>query len=516
MSSVHSSRAGQPTRPGRAGDGLTAPAPHPTTARPLAKAGGSTMFQTEQGTVRVQPYRAKGSKSLKALISFQPRESHFDLSGPGASDPFRGFFALFWIGLFLLFVQTAIKHYSRTGLLLSSEFAQLITADWRMLALTDAALILSSSLSVILVGGMRAGWWAYGNVVKTVQHVGQTAYLMAFVIWTVNWCACLAAHLLCSGSWPSTSLPTDRPTDSFRPRFCSHWYWVQSGFLVLHAMVMLMKVHSCRSPLPSTRVRARSWRSALTTTPCALATQDIAHNGHLANIALAKRQAEASLAKLLAANPGGREAALAEAHEGQLSAEAERRQLEREEARRAGLLIESANGSGIGPGSEVSTPGSESTLDLTTATTASPADDAHQHPHHLSEAALRQRLNVVSHLPSTPAASTSTTLAVSAASTSVSGPTSTKLQAALRPSAAHPLAFHPNDDIATTARNLDLYSAELTSTGAKRVTWPANVSVVNFIDYLLVPTLVYELEWPRTTKCVRNLLLARRKTPLSH
>lgn len=189
VSSTNSRTNGQPTPTARADDGLAASAtPHPTCTRPLAKAGGSTTFQTDQGTVRVQPYRAKGSKSLKALISFQPRESHFDLSGPSASDPFRGFFALFWIGLFLLFVQTAIKHYSRTGSLLSADFARLITADWRMLALTDAALVLSSSFALALVGGMRAGWWAYGNAVKTVQHIVQTCYLMAFVVWTINRC----------------------------------------------------------------------------------------------------------------------------------------------------------------------------------------------------------------------------------------------------------------------------------------------------------------------------------------
>lgn len=189
ISPTDSSKTGRQLDPTATADAsLTAPAPHPTGARPLAKAGGSTTFQTEQGTVRVQPYRAKGSKSLKALISFQPRESHFDLSGPSASDPFRGFFALFWIGLFLLFVQTAIKHYIQTGSLLSSEFAGLITADWRMLALTDAVLVLSSALSLVLVGGMSAGWWAYGNTVKAVQHIVQTFYLMSFVVWTFTRC----------------------------------------------------------------------------------------------------------------------------------------------------------------------------------------------------------------------------------------------------------------------------------------------------------------------------------------
>ena len=30
--------------------------------------------------------------------------------------------------------------------------------------------------------------------------------------------------------------------------------------------------------------------------------------------------------------------------------------------------------------------------------------------------------------------------------------------------------------------------------------WPANVTIANFIDYLIVPSLIYELQYPRTTK----------------
>lgn len=30
--------------------------------------------------------------------------------------------------------------------------------------------------------------------------------------------------------------------------------------------------------------------------------------------------------------------------------------------------------------------------------------------------------------------------------------------------------------------------------------WPANVTIGNFVDYLIVPSLIYELQYPRTTK----------------
>lgn len=65
---------------------------------------------------------------------------------------------------------------------------------------------------------------------------------------------------------------------------------------------------------------------------------------------------------------------------------------------------------------------------------------------------------------------------------------------------SHPLVDHPDELIATTARNLTDMELELTSKGVNSVRWPANISLANFADYQLIPTLVYELEYPRTEK----------------
>lgn len=67
----------------------------------------------------------------------------------------------------------------------------------------------------------------------------------------------------------------------------------------------------------------------------------------------------------------------------------------------------------------------------------------------------------------------------------------------------HPLSSHPDTLISNLARDIENAREELISTGsdgdvAKRVMWPENVTYANFWDYLLVPTLVYELEYPRT------------------
>lgn len=57
-------------------------------------------IETDQGTLHVQPFRKKGSKKLKALVTFVPRASTFDRENAASgSDPFRGFFTLFWISV---------------------------------------------------------------------------------------------------------------------------------------------------------------------------------------------------------------------------------------------------------------------------------------------------------------------------------------------------------------------------------------------------------------------------------
>lgn len=60
------------------------------------------------------------------------------------------------------------------------------------------------------------------------------------------------------------------------------------------------------------------------------------------------------------------------------------------------------------------------------------------------------------------------------------------------------LTESPNKKIADLANRIADLEDELTSTGPRGVRWPANVTLLNFLDYLVIPTLVYELEYPRT------------------
>jgi sterol O-acyltransferase len=94
-------------------------------------------------------------------------------------------------------------------------------------------------------------------------------------------------------------------------------------------------------------------------------------------------------------------------------------------------------------------------------------------------AALRQRLVAVSQSP----------------------PTKTPLEvepvSSTRP---HVLVDHPNAGISAMARDYSELEGELSSSGPYPVTYPNNLTMKNFAVYQLIPTLVYELEYPRTDR----------------
>jgi sterol O-acyltransferase len=87
--------------------------------------------------------------------------------------------------------------------------------------------------------------------------------------------------------------------------------------------------------------------------------------------------------------------------------------------------------------------------------------------------ALRQRLSAVASLPRN-------------GSAGESGP--------------HTLIHHPDPEISAMAKDYLELQSELTSSGPHHVTWPNNISWKNFAMYQLIPTLVYDLEYPRTDR----------------
>jgi sterol O-acyltransferase len=71
--------------------------------------------------------------------------------------------------------------------------------------------------------------------------------------------------------------------------------------------------------------------------------------------------------------------------------------------------------------------------------------------------------------------------------------------------ASHPLVHHPNPEISALATEYSELESELVSSGPERVRWPENITFKNFAVYQLIPTLVYELEYPRTKRYVLGI-----------
>ena len=70
---------------------------------------------------------------------------------------------------------------------------------------------------------------------------------------------------------------------------------------------------------------------------------------------------------------------------------------------------------------------------------------------------------------------------------------------------SHPLVDHPDKKISELAQEFSELDAELVSTGPAKVRWPNNISWRKFAEYQLIPTLVYDLEYPRTERWALKL-----------
>ena len=68
------------------------------------------------------------------------------------------------------------------------------------------------------------------------------------------------------------------------------------------------------------------------------------------------------------------------------------------------------------------------------------------------------------------------------------------------PSPSEILMYHPSEAIASLAKTHVDLERELTGSIEGRVRWPANITFKDFAWYQLTPTLVYELEYPRTDR----------------
>lgn len=152
-----------------------------STSPVISKSGSH--IQTQDGTIHVQPYRQPNSKQLRAVISFTPRNSAFEASG---SDPFRGFYSLFWISMVLLLLRTYVNNFVQNGYPLSMVFATLFTRDAKTLAISDAVLVCSTFICVPFVKALQKGYIRYYYTGQTILHVYQLITLALAIQWTFN------------------------------------------------------------------------------------------------------------------------------------------------------------------------------------------------------------------------------------------------------------------------------------------------------------------------------------------
>ena len=166
---------------------------------------GDDRFETANGTLYLsKPYRSRSSKKLRALISFVPRNSVFDMSNESSNKnefrvwftiifidriyiiTFQGFFTLFWMSLFIFTLQSYVRSIEAHGRPLNLRFATMFSQDAITLALSDGALVLSTGICVLFVKGLKNGWLQYDWTGLILQHLLQTTILFGAISWTFN------------------------------------------------------------------------------------------------------------------------------------------------------------------------------------------------------------------------------------------------------------------------------------------------------------------------------------------
>ncbi|KAJ5084507.1 Sterol O-acyltransferase [Penicillium alfredii] len=154
--------------------------------------------------------QVRARNRLFYTIDYVPRVSHFDPDSDYHN--FRGFFILFWIGLAIMVVTTALRNIKDTGYPLRVWVWSLLTANVYEMALSDLAMVVTSGLVLPLHRLYRSGprWlqWSRGGMV--VQSISEALWLFLWI------------------NWP----------------FMRLWTWTAQVFFTLHTLTILMKLHS--------------------------------------------------------------------------------------------------------------------------------------------------------------------------------------------------------------------------------------------------------------------------------
>ncbi|KAF8933985.1 MBOAT, membrane-bound O-acyltransferase family-domain-containing protein [Dissophora ornata] len=292
--------------------------------------------------------------------TFEPRTSRLDPETmTRTQDPFRGFHTLFWIIMGAYGVITFDSEWTKVGRAFGGTLFSSFSQDAIMLAISDLGLVLSTGMAFLLIKTIAKGWVRYRVAGMVIQHSLQLLFLLLAIVWTI---------------WRD-------------------WPWVQSGFFTLHAITMLMKIHSY-----------------------------IAYNGELSEKLIQLKNIEAAYC-----------------------------QMKRTDAETTDDIDDDLK----------SFSSSIDSLPNTFNNDTATSDQDHE------QDAIRRRHH---------------RLASEAA------------EALLQDPVSDPAALSAS----MMASEIDELKSELRCQNGEL--WPANVTAANFLDYLIVPTLIYELQYPRTTR----------------
>ncbi|KAF4555005.1 MBOAT-like protein 6 [Elsinoe fawcettii] len=154
--------------------------------------------------------RAEQRKRLFPTIDYEPRLSHFDPHSDYTD--FRGFFVLFWIGLAIMVITTALRNIREFGYPLSMRQRATFTQNIWEMGISDLIMASSTALSLPLHLVYKNGpsFLHWDGLGMWIQSVGQLLWL---IFWT---------------SWP----------------FVRDWTWTAQVFFTLHLLALFMKMHS--------------------------------------------------------------------------------------------------------------------------------------------------------------------------------------------------------------------------------------------------------------------------------
>jgi len=161
---------------------------------------------------KIEQNPSRHRSRIRDLV-FTRQFTTFDRQNPLSSEsPFHGFFTLFWLAMVLIFVKVSANNWRQYGSILGSNEVvhYMFARDIVVLGVTDLAMLISTASGLLLQKVILKGYLTWARSGWIIQNIWQTIFLASLIGWT----------------------------------FYREWPWTHTIFMVLHALVYLMKQHS--------------------------------------------------------------------------------------------------------------------------------------------------------------------------------------------------------------------------------------------------------------------------------